>query len=97
MRKSQSDYFNVIIGVLLVHLYIFTVVFIHLYAEVCCFYLYIQIKQMKSDGLPVVHHHGYVSDLPANHRFAMRKFHGVIKFLRKDNVISMKQVRNSSA
>ena len=26
------------------------------------------------------------------HRFAMRKFHGVMKYLRKDNIISMKQV-----
>ena len=42
--------------------------------------------------MPIIHHHDYVSDLPARHRFAMKKFHGVMKFLRKDNIVSMKQV-----
>ncbi|XP_033743518.1 uncharacterized protein SYNPCC7002_A1628-like isoform X2 [Pecten maximus] len=51
-----------------------------------------KIKRSEITGLPIVHHHGYVSDLPIKHRFAMRKFHGVMRYLRKDNVISAKQV-----
>ena len=47
---------------------------------------------MKHAGVPVIHHHGYVSNLPPRHRFPMRKFHGVMRYLRRDHVISMKQV-----
>ncbi|OWF45289.1 uncharacterized protein LOC110457249 [Mizuhopecten yessoensis] len=51
-----------------------------------------KVKRSEIVGLPIVHHHGYVSDLPIKHRFAMRKFHGVMRYLRKDNVISAKQM-----
>lgn len=51
-----------------------------------------KVKQLKTTGVPIVHHHGYVCDLPINHRFAMRKFHGVMRYLRMDNVISSKQI-----
>lgn len=51
-----------------------------------------KVKRLQSRGLPIVHHHGYVCDLPVSHRFAMKKFHGVMRHLRKDNVISAKQV-----
>ncbi|XP_063217477.1 uncharacterized protein SYNPCC7002_A1628-like isoform X2 [Bacillus rossius redtenbacheri] len=37
--------------------------------------------------LPIVHHHGYVCDLPPNHRFPMAKFHKVLDYLIKDGVI----------
>lgn len=47
---------------------------------------------MSCAGLPIIHHYDYVSELPINHRFAMRKFHGVLKYLKLDHVISMKQV-----
>ncbi|XP_046325811.2 uncharacterized protein SYNPCC7002_A1628-like isoform X1 [Haliotis rufescens] len=51
-----------------------------------------QVKRAEMKGLPIIHHHGYVSDLPIKHRFAMRKFHGVMRYLRRDNVISSKQI-----
>ncbi|KAL8579941.1 hypothetical protein ACOMHN_060242 [Nucella lapillus] len=51
-----------------------------------------KVKRKEFKGLPIVHHDKYVSQLPLNHRFAMRKFHGVLRFLRKDGVISMTQV-----
>ncbi|XP_063415625.1 uncharacterized protein SYNPCC7002_A1628-like [Mytilus trossulus] len=51
-----------------------------------------KVKRLESRGLPIVHHHGYVCDLPIKHRFAMKKFHGVIRHLRKDNVVSSKQI-----
>ncbi|KAL3878650.1 hypothetical protein ACJMK2_030981 [Sinanodonta woodiana] len=50
------------------------------------------IKRLESKGLPIVHHHGYVCDLPVNHQFPMKKFHGVMHHLKVDNVISMRQV-----
>ncbi|KAK3100351.1 hypothetical protein FSP39_018565, partial [Pinctada imbricata] len=57
------------------------------------FYIFFfKVKQLKSRGLPIVHHHGYVCDLPIKHRFAMKKFHGVMRYLKKDNVISSKQI-----
>ena len=55
--------------------------------------VYSQLCRGEISGLPILHHHDYVSDLPPRHRFAMKKFHGVMKFLRRDNVVSMKQVR----
>lgn len=51
-----------------------------------------KVKRCECRGLPIVHHDKYVSELPLNHRFAMRKFHGVLRFLRIDDVISMKQI-----
>ncbi|XP_056229728.1 uncharacterized protein SYNPCC7002_A1628 [Seriola aureovittata] len=45
-----------------------------------------------SGGLPVVHHSGYVCDLPPTHRFPMGKFPRVLHFLIKDQVITEKQV-----
>ena len=51
-----------------------------------------QVSQQNHKGVPIVHHHGYVSDLPIGHRFAMRKFHGIFRYLKADNVISRKQV-----
>ncbi|KAK7476730.1 hypothetical protein BaRGS_00032023, partial [Batillaria attramentaria] len=50
------------------------------------------VKRRECKGVPIVHHDKYVSELPLKHRFAMRKFHGVLRFLRTDGVISMKQV-----
>ncbi|KAJ8870274.1 hypothetical protein PR048_029295 [Dryococelus australis] len=38
--------------------------------------------------LPIVHHNGYVCDLPPNHRFPMAKFHNVLEHLIKDGVIA---------
>lgn len=51
-----------------------------------------KVKRWECSGLPIVHHHKYVSELPLNHRFAMRKFHGVMRYLRTDGVISVKQI-----
>ncbi|XP_047113561.1 uncharacterized protein SYNPCC7002_A1628-like isoform X4 [Schistocerca piceifrons] len=42
-------------------------------------------------GLPVVHHHGYVCDLPKGHRFPMPKFHKVFEILLNDGIISLKK------
>uniref|UniRef100_A0A1B6MPN6 Histone deacetylase domain-containing protein n=1 Tax=Graphocephala atropunctata TaxID=36148 RepID=A0A1B6MPN6_9HEMI len=44
-----------------------------------------QIYRLK--GLPIIHHHGYVCDLPPKHRFPMPKFHKVFDFLEKDGII----------
>ncbi|XP_048777185.1 uncharacterized protein SYNPCC7002_A1628-like isoform X2 [Ostrea edulis] len=55
------------------------------------------IKRMEVHGLPIVHHDGYVCEFPIKHRFAMRKFHGVLRHLRTDNVISMKQIIQPTA
>ncbi|XP_035828397.1 uncharacterized protein SYNPCC7002_A1628-like [Aplysia californica] len=52
----------------------------------------ITVKQHKSPGLPIVHHSKYVCDFPLKHRFCMRKFHAVLRYLRSDGIISMKQV-----
>ncbi|XP_039275974.1 uncharacterized protein SYNPCC7002_A1628-like [Nilaparvata lugens] len=41
----------------------------------------------KIYGLPIIHHHGYVCELPPNHRFPMKKFHKVIDYLVSDRVI----------
>ncbi|PSN50571.1 hypothetical protein C0J52_14768 [Blattella germanica] len=49
-----------------------------------------QLVNVKS--LPIIHHHGYVCDLPPKHRFPMKKFHGVFEHLIKDGVISKDQV-----
>ena len=43
---------------------------------------------LKLKGLPIIHHHGYVCELPPKHRFPMRKFHGVLQHLLRDGVIS---------
>lgn len=51
-----------------------------------------KVTKYESKGLPIVHHYKYVSELPVGHRFAMKKFHGILRYLRQDNVISMKQV-----
>lgn len=51
----------------------------------------------ESSGLPIIHHSGYVCDLPANHRFPMAKFPRVLHFLIRDQVITERQVRASSA
>lgn len=56
-----------------------------------------KVKRMEINGLPIIHHDGYVCEFPMKHRFAMRKFHGVLRFLKTDNVISMKQVLEPSA
>ncbi|XP_054258213.1 uncharacterized protein SYNPCC7002_A1628-like [Macrosteles quadrilineatus] len=45
-----------------------------------------QIKKLR--GLPIVHHHGYVCDLPPNHRFPMAKFHKVFDFLLRDWIVN---------
>ena len=55
-------------------------------------FIFLQVTRYESKGLPIVHHYKYVSELPVGHRFAMKKFHGVLRYLRQDNVISMKQV-----
>ena len=52
------------------------------------------MKRMKL--LPFVHHHDFVSNLPPNHRFPMKKFHGIMKYLRVQNVVAMKQVYKPS-
>ncbi|ELT95017.1 hypothetical protein CAPTEDRAFT_228874 [Capitella teleta] len=49
---------------------------------------------MSNSSLPIIHHHDYVSTLPRKHRFAMRKFHGVLEYLKRDQVITMKQVHS---
>lgn len=52
---------------------------------------------MEIHGLPIIHHDGYVCAFPIKHRFAMRKFHGVLRHLRTDNVVSMKQILKPTA
>ncbi|KAJ9601392.1 hypothetical protein L9F63_000416 [Diploptera punctata] len=42
----------------------------------------------KIKGLPIIHHDGYVCELPPKHRFPMRKFHGVFEHLLKDGIIN---------
>lgn len=51
-----------------------------------------KVTRHESRGLPIVHHYKYVSELPVGHRFAMKKFHGVLRYLRRDNIISVKQI-----
>ncbi|XP_076447092.1 uncharacterized protein SYNPCC7002_A1628-like [Babylonia areolata] len=51
-----------------------------------------KLKRKEIRGLPIVHHDKYVSQLELKHRFAMRKFHGVLRYLRTDGIISMSQV-----
>lgn len=66
----------------------------------CTYFNYafiIKVKRMEINGLPIIHHDGYVCEFPMKHRFAMRKFHGVLRFLKTDNIISMKQVLEPSA
>ena len=55
------------------------------------------MKKMEIHGLPIIHHDGYVCAFPIKHRFAMRKFHGVLRHLRTDNVVSMKQILKPTA
>uniref|UniRef100_H3AMK7 Histone deacetylase 12 n=2 Tax=Latimeria chalumnae TaxID=7897 RepID=H3AMK7_LATCH len=43
-------------------------------------------------GLPIVHHQGYICEIPADHRFPMSKFTKVLDCLLKDQVITEKQV-----
>ncbi|CAG0901051.1 unnamed protein product [Darwinula stevensoni] len=51
-------------------------------------------KVSDIQGLPIIHHPGYVCDLPPKHRFPMPKFHGVLNHLIKDGVVQpSKQVR----
>ncbi|KAG8255848.1 hypothetical protein J6590_082772 [Homalodisca vitripennis] len=45
-----------------------------------------QVSHLK--GLPIIHHDGYVCQLPPKHRFPMRKFDEVFKILEKDGIIS---------
>ncbi|KAM8854339.1 uncharacterized protein ACB058_010524 isoform 1-T1 [Synchiropus picturatus] len=54
--------------------------------------LHAEVVRHESSGLPIVHHCGYVSELPPNHRFPMKKFPRVLHFLLKDQVITEKQV-----
>ncbi|XP_070553018.1 uncharacterized protein SYNPCC7002_A1628-like [Ptychodera flava] len=58
-----------------------------------CVRLVSQVTKDKTRrGLPIVHHEGYVSHLPPDHRFKMRKFERLFYYLLKDNVIDRKQV-----
>lgn len=50
----------------------------------------------ESGRLPIIHHSGYVCDLPANHRFPMGKFPRVLHFLLKDQVVEESQVGQGS-
>lgn len=45
-----------------------------------------------SPPLPIIHHHGFVCEIPPNHRFVMGKFDGLFNFLMKDGVIGSEQV-----
>ncbi|XP_062242476.1 uncharacterized protein SYNPCC7002_A1628 [Platichthys flesus] len=46
----------------------------------------------ESSDLPIIHHAGYVCDLPPNHSFPMSKFPRVLHFLLQDQVITHEQV-----
>ncbi|KAF0030033.1 hypothetical protein F2P81_016764 [Scophthalmus maximus] len=50
-----------------------------------------KVRRERS-GLPIVHHGGYVCDLPPGHRFPMGKFPRVLRCLINDQVITDKQV-----
>lgn len=43
---------------------------------------------LKLKGLPIVHHEGYVCDLPSAHMFPMNKFAKVMEYLIADNIVS---------
>ena len=43
--------------------------------------------------LPIVHHHGFVCQIPPNHRFVMGKFDGLLNHLMVDGVVDEKQVK----
>ncbi|XP_075892597.1 uncharacterized protein SYNPCC7002_A1628 [Nelusetta ayraudi] len=51
-----------------------------------------ELVRPESGRLPIIHHSGYVCDLPANHRFPMGKFPRVLHFLLKDQVVEESQV-----
>ena len=43
-------------------------------------------------SLPIVHHHGFVCEIPPNHRFVMGKFDGLYNYLMMDGVVEKEQV-----
>ncbi|GLG94743.1 Histone deacetylase Rpd3 [Gryllus bimaculatus] len=45
-----------------------------------------QFKNIQN--LPIVHHYGYVCDLPPGHRFPMKKFHKVYDFLCSSGIVT---------
>ncbi|XP_067010721.1 uncharacterized protein SYNPCC7002_A1628 [Anabrus simplex] len=53
-----------------------------------------QLLRLK--GLPTIHHHGYVCELPPNHRFPMAKFHKVLECLLADGIVESSQVVSPS-
>lgn len=55
-----------------------------------CFHA--ETVRRERSGLPIVHHGGYVCDLPPGHRFPMGKFPRVLRCLINDQVITDKQV-----
>ncbi|XP_008274849.1 histone deacetylase 11 isoform X1 [Stegastes partitus] len=55
-------------------------------------HLFLSQVRHESTGLPIIHHSGYVCELPTNHRFPMAKFPRVLHFLLQDQVITDRQV-----
>ena len=43
-------------------------------------------------ALPLVHHHGFVCEIPPKHRFVMGKFDGLYNYLMMDRVVLPEQV-----
>jgi len=48
-------------------------------------------------GLPIIHHHGLVCEIPPTHRFVMGKFDGLFNYLMKDGVVDSRQVIKPSS
>ena len=45
-------------------------------------------------ALPLVHHHGFVCEIPPKHRFVMGKFDGLYNYLMMDRVLAPEQVKS---
>lgn len=59
----------------------------------CIYFNYvfiIKVKRMEINGFFIIYYDGYVCEFFMKYRFVMRKFYGVLRFLKIDNVIFMK-------
>ena len=49
-------------------------------------------RRERHHSLPIVHHHGFVCEIPPKHRFVMGKFDGLFNYLMMDGVVTNGQV-----
>merc|ERR1712142_23888 len=49
-------------------------------------------RRERHHSLPIVHHHGFVCEIPPKHRFVMGKFDGLFNYLMMDGVVTNGQL-----